>query len=239
MQAVRDWAADPREGRSRRPCCRRATGASATRGEHERGHDGADTAQPRPTHAATLAGDTVRVVMLVVAATDRELALLSGLDTFCCGIGPVEAALQTARALEERRPDAVVHVGIAGSRTLEPPALVLGSEAVYCDVIDPASTLPRVERVQPDTALLEQARAALPGAHVLPIATCGKVGGGTGFDVEAMEGFGVLRACELAGVPAVELRAISNSPDEADRTRWRFDEAFAALAAALQRLDVL
>jgi predicted 5'-methylthioadenosine/S-adenosylhomocysteine nucleosidase len=178
--------------------------------------------------------------MLVIAATERELAFLDdGLETFCCGIGPVEAALQTARALEERKPDAVVHAGIAGSRTLEPPALVLGSEAVYCEVIDPASTLPRVERARPDTALLERARIALPEAHVLPIATCGKVGGGTDFDVEAMEGFGVLRACELAGVPAVELRAISNSPDEADRTRWRFDDAFAALADALQRLDVL
>ena len=80
---------------------------------------------------------------------------------------------------------------------------------------------------------------AARGARVLPIATCGKVGAGTGFDVEAMEGFGVLRACELAGVPAVELRAISNSPDEADRALWRFDDAFAALAGALQRLDVL
>jgi len=177
--------------------------------------------------------------MLVVAATERELALLDGLDTFCCGIGPVEAALRTARALAELEPDAVVHAGIAGSRALEPPSLVLGSEAVYCDVIDPGSTLPRAERVRPDPELLGRARAALPEAHVLPIATCGKVGGGTGFDVEAMEGFGVLRACELAGVPAVELRAISNSPDESDRTRWRFDDAFAALADALQRLDVL
>jgi predicted 5'-methylthioadenosine/S-adenosylhomocysteine nucleosidase len=177
--------------------------------------------------------------MLVVAATERELALLDRLDTFCCGIGPVEAALQTARALAARRPDFVVHAGIAGSRALEPPSLVLGSEAVYCDVIDPGSSFPRIERTQPDAALLEKARAALPEAHVLPIATCGKVGAGTGLDVEAMEGFGVLRACELAGVPAVELRAISNSPDEADRTRWRFDEAFAALADALQRLDVL
>lgn len=177
--------------------------------------------------------------MLVVAATERELALLDGFDTFCCGIGPVDAALQTARALAEGRPEAVVHVGIAGSRTLEPTALVLGSEAVYCDVIDPWSTLPRVERARPDAALLDRVRAVLPEAHLLPIATCGKVGGGTGFDVEAMEGFGVLRACELAGVPAVELRAISNSPDETDRTRWRFDDAFAALAEALQRLDVL
>ncbi|HEY2217883.1 MAG TPA: hypothetical protein VGH35_00945 [Gaiellaceae bacterium] len=177
--------------------------------------------------------------MLIVAATERELALVEGLDTFCCGIGPVEAALQTARALEERRPDSVIQVGIAGSRAIEPPALVIGSEAVYCDVIDSSSTLPRVERARPDAALLERARVALPEAHVLPIATCGKVGGGTGFDVEAMEGFGVLRACELASVPAVELRAISNSPDEPDRANWRFDDAFAALAAALQRLDVV
>jgi predicted 5'-methylthioadenosine/S-adenosylhomocysteine nucleosidase len=177
--------------------------------------------------------------MLVIAATERELALLDGHETFCCGIGPVEAALQTARVLEERRPGVVVHVGIAGSRTLEPPALVLGSEAVYCDVIDPGSTLPRVERARPDAVLLARARAALPEARVLPIATCGKVGGGTDFEVEAMEGFGVLRACELAGVPAVELRAISNSPDEADRTRWQFNDAFAALGAALDRLDVV
>jgi predicted 5'-methylthioadenosine/S-adenosylhomocysteine nucleosidase len=177
--------------------------------------------------------------VLVVAATERELARSDGLDTFCCGIGPVEAALQTARVLQERRPDAVIHAGIAGSRSIEPPALVLGSEAVYCDVIDSSSSLPRIERVRPDAALLERVRGVLPEAHVIPIATCGKVGGGTGFDVEAMEGFGVLRACELAGVPAVELRAISNSPDEVDRAHWRFDEAFAALAAALQRLDVL
>ena len=177
--------------------------------------------------------------MLIVAATERELALLDGLDTFCCGIGPVEAALQTARVLAERKPKIVVHAGIAGSRTLEPPALVLGSEAVYCDVLDPGSAALRAERARPDAALLEQARAVLPEAHVLPIATCGKVGAGAGFEVEAMEGFGVLRACELAGVPAVELRAISNSPDEPDRTRWRFDDAFAALASALERLDVL
>ena len=178
-------------------------------------------------------------MILVVAATERELACVPGAETLCCGIGPVEAALRTAGALAERRPDAVLHFGIAGARELAAPALVLGSEAVYCDVIDAANTLPRVERVEPDAALLAAARAALPEAHVLPIATSGKVGAATGFDVEAMEGFGVLRACELAGVPAVELRAVSNSPDEADRTRWRFDDAFAALAAALQRLDVL
>ena len=175
-------------------------------------------------------------MLLVVAATERELAFVQGADTFCCGIGPVEAALQTARALAERRPSSVLHIGIAGARGIEPPALVLGSEAVYCDVIDPSSSLPRVERVEPDPALLATARDAVPEARVLPIATCGRVGGGTACEVEAMEGFGVLRAAALAGVPAVELRAVSNAVGEPDRSRWRFDEAFAALAEAAPRL---
>jgi nucleoside phosphorylase len=174
--------------------------------------------------------------LLVIAATEWEIALLQGVDTFCCGIGPVEAALQTARRLAEQRPTAVLHVGIAGAHGIEPPTLVLGSEAVYCDVLDEKSTLPRVERAYPDAALLERMRGALPEARVLPIGTSGRVGGGAGCDVEAMEGFGVLRACELVGVPAVELRAISNAVGEPDRTRWRFDDAFAALAGAVRRI---
>ena len=51
-----------------------------------------------------------------------------------------------------------------------------------------------------------------------------------------MEGFAVLRAAELAGVPALEVRAVSNDVDEPDRSQWRFDDALAALADALQRL---
>ena len=71
---------------------------------------------------------------------------------------------------------------------------------------------------------------------VLPIGTSGRVGGTAGCDVEAMEGFAVLRAAELAGVPALELRSVSNAVAEADRARWRFDEAFAALRDAVARL---
>ncbi len=177
--------------------------------------------------------------MLIVAATERELALLDGVETFCCGIGPVEAGLRTARRLAEQRPDAVLHAGIAGAHGIEPLTVVVGSEAVYCDVLDPTSTLSRVERAYPDPALLERIRGGLPDARVLPIGTTGRVGGGTGCEVEAMEGFGVLRACELAGVPAVELRVVSNAPDESDRAKWRIDEALAVLADALERLDVL
>jgi nucleoside phosphorylase len=175
-------------------------------------------------------------VLLVVAATERELSFVEGAETLCCGVGPVESALQTARALAARRADAVLHIGIAGARGIEPPALVLGSESVYEDVLDPAFTLTRVSSISPDARLLATARAALPQALVLPIATCGRVGAGGVCDVEAMEGFGVLRAAELAGVPAVELRAVSNAVDEHDRAKWRIDDALAALADAVPKL---
>ena len=171
-------------------------------------------------------------MLLVVAATGRELAPVEGARTALCGIGPVEAAVATTRALAEERPSAVLHVGIAGARGLSPLTLVLGSEAVYCDAAGPLVPA----RALPDAALLGRLRKGFPEAFVRPIGTSAHVGGSHGVDVEAMEGFAVLRACELAGVPAVEVRVVSNEIDEPDRSRWRFDDAFAALAESLPRL---
>ena len=175
-------------------------------------------------------------MILVVAATDRELAVVSGAETLCCGIGPVESALATAAALARRPVGAVLHVGIAGAPRLEPGAVVIGSEALYCDITDAASTLPRVERALPAAELVAAAQRALPDAHLLPIATSGRVGGGGACEVEAMEGFSVLRAAELAGVPAVEVRTISNRPVDSDRGLWRIEDALAGLGEIVPRL---
>jgi nucleoside phosphorylase len=173
-------------------------------------------------------------VILVVAATQREIEQLDGAETLVCGIGPVEAGVTTARVLAERRPDAVLHIGIAGARGIAPPAIVLGSEAIYSDL--ELASLPRTKRVEPDAELLRRARIALPHAHVRPIGTTAWVGGSTDCDVEAMEGFAVLLAAQQAGVPALEMRAISNDPDEPDRAKWQFAESLAALAGATERL---
>jgi futalosine hydrolase len=173
------------------------------------------------------------VDLLVVAATERELECAAGAATLACGIGPVEAAAATALALARQRPEAVLHVGLAGGRGIPAGTLVLGSEALYCDL---HADVHVARRTYPDPELLAAARAALPEALLQPIGTSAAVGGTTGCDVEAMEGFAVLRAAELAGVPAVELRAISNEIAEPDRSRWRFDDGLGALEAALPRL---
>jgi hypothetical protein len=127
----------------------------------------------------------------------------------------------------------VVHVGIAGARGIIPGGLVVGSESVYCDI---AAEISVVDRVEPDARLLEAVRGALPDALVLPIGTSAAVGGASDVRVEGMEGFGVLRACALAGVPAVEIRAISNEISEGDRSRWRIGRALDALAEAIPRV---
>jgi nucleoside phosphorylase len=171
-------------------------------------------------------------VILVVAATARELEGVEGAGTLVCGIGPVEAAAATARALAERRPDALLHVGLAGRRGFAGCELVVGSEALYCDADGPLVPA----RVRPDAGLLARAREALPEARVVPIGTSARVGGVHGCDVEAMEGFAVLRAAELAAVRAVEVRAVANEVEEPDRARWRFDEALGLLRASLPRL---
>jgi futalosine hydrolase len=170
-------------------------------------------------------------VILVVAATALELEGLDA-ETLECGIGPVEAAALTARGLAARRPDTILHVGIAGAHGIEPPALVIGSEAIYEDL---GAAVPVVDCVPADPALVERAVKALPEALVRPIGTTARVGSGS-VDVEAMEGFAVLRAAQLAGIPALELRAVSNDPGEPDRSRWQIEAALGALRAAIPRL---
>jgi len=180
---------------------------------------------------------SVEQSILVVAATSRELATPAHCRTLVCGVGPVDAAAATAAALAAHRPAALLHVGIAGARGasgLLPGTVVIGSLARYCDLNVPSQWAP-VE-VRPDSALVEAARRVLPGAPVLPIGTSARVGGTTGCDVEAMEGFAVLRAAELAGVPALEVRAISNHIEEPDRALWRFDDAFAAITETTRSL---
>src|SRR5436190_10962797 len=146
-------------------------------------------------------------MLLVVAATSAELRGADGAATLVCGVGPVEAAARTAARLARVRPGAVLHVGIAGAHTLAAPAVVVGRDAVYCDADDPRWI---DLRVAADEGLVAAAIRALPGVRVESIGTTARVGGSTDCDVEAMEGYAVLRACALASVPAVAVRVVAN-----------------------------
>jgi nucleoside phosphorylase len=189
-------------------------------------------AEPASSARATLY-DRPMPAVLIVAATRLELCGRDGLE---CGVGPVEAAAATARALAVGPPvAALLHVGLAGAAGLPIGSLVVGTESRYDDI---EAAWPVVDRASPDARLVEAALGALPDAHPLPIHTSARVGPRRDAEahgplVEAMEGFGVLRAAADAGVPAVEVRAVSNELGEEDRTRWQVPAALDLLGAAL------
>jgi futalosine hydrolase len=175
--------------------------------------------------------------VLVVAATTRELSVPAGWQSLVCGVGPVDATSRTAAALAQTRPSVLLHVGIAGARRargLAPGTLIIGTESYYSDLAIPSHFAPSSLAAPP--SLVAALASAVPDAQSMPIGTSARVGGSSACDVEAMEGFAVLRAAQLAGVPAIEVRAISNEIEELDRSRWHFDLAFDAITNATPRL---
>ena len=172
-------------------------------------------------------------MLLVIAATPQELAGAAGARTLVCGIGPRRPTPPPRTRSRRAGADAVLHVGIAGARRgsgVPLLATVIGTQAVDCD----GDSEPIVPVRQ---ALLAAARRALPEALALPIGTSARVGGTSGVEVEAMEGFAVLAACRDEGVPALEMRVISNEIEEPDRALWRFDDALAELARVTALAD--
>jgi nucleoside phosphorylase len=174
-------------------------------------------------------------MQLVIAATDHELrgaVGVAGTDVLACGIGPVDAAARTAARLDESVTTSVIHVGIAGARRragIEPGTVVIGDRSIYCDSASKLVT----HELEPDSELLAALRVALPDAVVTTIGTSADVGSSHSCDVEAMEGFAVLRAAALAGIPAIEVRVVSNEIEEDDRGKWHFDLALEELARIL------
>ena len=175
-------------------------------------------------------------MILVVGAIGQELAgARDSARLLACGVGPVEAAIATAKEIIKERPQAVINVGLAGARRgsgIGVLDVVVGTEAIYCDLYPRFSTT----RLAADPALLEAARSALPDAHFLPVGTTAAVGGSSNVSVEAMEGFSVLRAAQLAAIPALELRVISNEVEEPSRANWRIDDGLFTLSVVTRRL---
>ncbi|HEX3458235.1 MAG TPA: hypothetical protein VHR97_09815, partial [Candidatus Baltobacteraceae bacterium] len=59
---------------------------------------------------------------------------------------------------------------------------------------------------------------------------------GCGAQVESMEGFAALRAAELAGIAAIELRGISNRCGGRESSGWNFEAGMIGLQRALAAL---
>jgi futalosine hydrolase len=175
------------------------------------------------------------------------------------GVGPVEAGLATARALAAKSYDAVINAGIAGGfrdRCSVGDAVVVTRED-YVDLgLENGATFPLpgglelVRTVEASPVLLRPFLDGLIPVIVGRGVTSATVTSTTAralvvahrfrADVESMEGFAVLRAAQLAGVPAIEIRGVSNLVGEREHNEWNFAAgAEAAVNTTEAYLDVL
>ncbi len=173
------------------------------------------------------------------------------------GIGRTNAAAATAEALAEARAAgapfaAVISTGIAGA--LPGSNLALGTVIVadVCVYAEEGIALPEGQgdmrvlgfplgdfegnRVPVDGALLVAFRALGPACAIATVATCSgtdaaalSVRTRTGAMAEAMEGAAVVHAARRVGVPALEIRSISNTTGDRATQRWDIAAAFTAL----------
>ncbi|GHF69602.1 futalosine hydrolase [Streptomyces sp. NRRL_ISP-5395] len=192
-----------------------------------------------------------------VAVPGAELHRCGAFDVLAGGAGPAAAAAATAFALAAGASapvpyGLVVSAGIGGAFT---PLTPLGSLVVASDIVaadlgadTPDGFLPVTalgfgrDRFAPPPALVREVAAAA-GAAAGPVLTVSTVTGTAeraagllaahpGALAEAMEGFGVAEAAARAGVPVLELRAVSNAVGPRDRDAWRIGDALAALTDA-------
>ncbi|PUA38113.1 futalosine hydrolase [Paenibacillus elgii] len=205
-------------------------------------------------------GLRVLVITAVPAERDAVLRGLRGderFDVVAGGVGPAAAAASAAKALAAAEYGLVVSAGIGGGfpGRAEIGSLVVADAIVAADLgAETPEGFRSVDelgfgssRIAVDASLaarLTEAlqRAGLP-AHMGPVLTVSTVTGTAataselaarvpGAAAEAMEGFGVAVAARDRGLPALELRAISNAVGPRDREAWRIKEALDALEAA-------
>lgn len=179
-------------------------------------------------------------MILIACAVRDELPDLEPhphVEVLVTGVGPVESAIAVSRALAQSPYDCVVSAGIAGAFrgcAAVGDAVVVSNERMEIDREDGEGlVLPgggrTVERCASDLTLVDRlvergypAMRGLTVSRVTATAATAARRAALGVDVESMEGFSVLRAAQIAAVPAVEVRGISNLCGERADARWNF-----------------
>jgi futalosine hydrolase len=224
---------------------------------------------PQPRVLVVTAVETERAAVLRglrLPAVDPREAIDGGerIVVAAAGVGPAAAAAAAAWLLAlpaARDPfDVVVCAGVAGGFTGRAPvgSVVLAAHSIAADLgaqtPDGFRSLGDLHLGQSilevDKSYLDRLHAALPEAVVGDVLTVNTVTGTSdrgeallaqwpGAVAEAMEGFGVGCAAQLAGAAFLELRTVSNPVGPRDRAAWQLDEALAALERSVPALASL
>jgi adenosylhomocysteine nucleosidase len=155
------------------------------------------------------------ILYLMAAAAEFGASLRARIEPVLIGVGPVEAAIGTMRALSAaEQPRLVVSLGSAGSRSLEQCGVYQAHSVSYRDMDASLLGFPRGQTpfldlppVLPLTTI-----AGLPTAS---LSTGANIVSGAAYDeIDAqmvdMETYAVVRACQSFNVPLLALRGISD-----------------------------
>lgn len=204
--------------------------------------------------------------ILIVAATHAEIAPLAArlprpVPTLVTGVGPAATGYALGRALALESYRLVINIGLAGAFRTDWPlgTVVEVSEDRFADLgaedREGFLDLQQLGLITPDTEPYEEGMlrplhgirpaclAELPQASGITVhtahgsrASIDAVTRRLAPDVESMEGAAFFYACRMAGVPCVQLRAISNHVVPRDRDAWNIPLAVANLCGFSQRL---
>lgn len=205
----------------------------------------------RPHRALPPLLETGGLKFLVVMATQAEYgpAMKRRVQPVITGVGPVEAAIGAARALEACLdlavlPDYVLSLGSAGSATLEQGKVYQVASVSYRDM--DASPLGFTKGVTPflDHPVEMPLPVRLSGIAAARLSTGANIVSGQAYaaidaDMVDMETFALLRACQHFEVPLIGLRGISDGARELhhyDDWTKLLDHLDTELAAIIDRL---
>ncbi len=206
---------------------------------------------PRKSHPETF------LIITAVRAEADAIGAVRGARVVVAGIGRTNAAAATTEAIVRNGPfAAVLSAGIAGALPgagLEIGEVVVASSCVYAeeglltprgfsDVTGlgfPLGDFPG-NAVPVDSGLLRRLAGAGRTGPIATVATCSgtdeaaaEVHRRTQALAEAMEGAAVVHAARRLAVPAIELRAISNTTGDRAAQIWDLPAALRSLRSAL------
>ena len=149
----------------------------------------------------------MRTVVLFPTAGEAEAfrRRCPGVAYRITGVGPAAAAAATARAVVDERPDLLLLAGIAG--------VYPASEVAVGEVVAVAEE--RVEGLPERYADVYRPTFAVPGLRTAVSNSVARSGAApAGAEVENMEGAAFFAVAAALGVPAAEVRAVSNRVGE-------------------------
>ncbi|MFG1284535.1 5'-methylthioadenosine/S-adenosylhomocysteine nucleosidase [Xanthobacter autotrophicus] len=173
-------------------------------------------------HLSSIGGHSILFVM----ATSQEYGphLKSRIDPLITGVGPVEAAVETARALallahQNLLPDLVFTLGSAGSRSLDHAEVYQVARVAYRDMDASALGFEKGRTPFLDEPAVIELVHRIKGVPEASLSTGANIVSGAAYDAIAedmvdMESFAVLRAARRHGLPLIGLRGISDGKAE-------------------------